>query len=354
LENFELFGNIDRAKNFIESIKTQNFLFSFVISYTETCKVPGITFAGADSNSIQFTPPGDAEYLHYGYCKTINKIPMTPDGKPTPGILTKTALESASIPHLTINAGSKILPQLPFIETGLSFGKNILIEDAMTDVQVSQAVDYGRIVGRNMASLTDCLIIGESIPGGTTTALAVLRALGFDAKVSSSIPNNPVELKNKIANSAIERIDSNHPYNIIAKVGDPMIPFVAGMLSSASEVSKVMLAGGTQMTAVLAFASKIGFNEDNTAIGTTSYITDDESANFKNLVTKIADIPAISVNPGLKNSQYSGLKAFSEGFAKEGVGAGGSIISSMLKTGNDSTKFLELAEKEYHRLFTSL
>ena len=354
LENFELFGNIEKAQNFLETIKSGRFLFSLVISYTETCEVSGITFAGADKNSIQFTPPADAEYLHYGYCKTIDNIPMTPDGKPTPGLLTKTALESSSIPHLTINAGSKISPQLPYIETGLSFGKNISTQDAMTDSQVSHAVDYGRIVGRNMASLTDCLIIGESIPGGTTTALAVLRALGFDAKVSSSIPNNPVELKNQIVNSALERIDSDHPYSIVAKVGDPMIPFVAGMLSSASDVSKVMLAGGTQMTAVLAFASKLGFNEENTAIGTTSYITSDESANFKSLVQKISDIPAISVNPGLKNSQYSGLRAFSEGFAKEGVGAGGSIISSMLKTGNDSTKFLEMAEKEYHRLFTLL
>ncbi|MFQ5782076.1 MAG: nicotinate mononucleotide-dependent phosphoribosyltransferase CobT [Nitrosopumilus sp.] len=354
MENFELFGNADKALNFLESVKSGRFLFSFVISYTETCEVPGITFAGADKNSIQFTPPADAEYLHYGYCKSIDKIPMTPDGKPTPALLTKTALESSSIPHLTINAGSKIAPQLPFIESGLSFGKNISSEDAMDDSQVSHAVDFGRIVGRNLASLTDCLVIGESIPGGTTTALAVLRALGFDAKVSSSIPNNPVELKNKIVNDALERIDSDHPYNIVAKVGDPMIPFVAGMLSSASDVSKAMLAGGTQMTAVLAFASRIGFNQENTAIGTTSYITNDNSANFKNLVPKIADIPAISVNPGLENSQYSGLKAFSEGFAKEGVGAGGSIISSMLKTGNNSTKFLEMAEKEYHRLFTSL
>jgi NaMN:DMB phosphoribosyltransferase len=111
-----------------------------------------------------------------------------------------------------------------------------------------------------------------------------------------------------------------------------------------------MLAGGTQMTAVLAFASKIGFNEENTAIGTTSYITNDQNANFTNIVKQIADIPAISVNPGLNNSKYSGLKAFSEGFGKEGAGAGGSIISSMLKTGNDSAKFLNLAEKEYDRL----
>jgi uncharacterized protein (TIGR00303 family) len=354
LENFEYFGNIDRAENFIDSIKSQKFLFSFVISYTETCEIPGITFAGADKESIKFTPPADAEYLHYGHCKTIDQIPMTPDGKPTPGLLTKTALESSSIPHLTINAGSKISPQLPFIESGLSFGQNISTQDAMTSSQVLHAVDYGRIVGRNLASLTDCLIIGESIPGGTTTALAVLKALGFDAKVSSSIPNNPIELKNHIVDRALERITFDDHYDIIKKVGDPMIPFVAGMLSSGSDVSKVMLAGGTQMTAVLAFASKLGFNEKNTAIGTTSYITNDSTANFKSLVEEIADIPAISVDPGLKNSKYSGLRAFSEGFAKEGVGAGGTIISSMLKTGNDSTKFLEMAEKEYGRLFTSL
>ena len=352
MENFELIGNIEQAQNFLETIKSGKFLFAFVISYTETCEIPGITFAGADKNSIQFTPPADAEYLHYGYCKTIDKIPMTPDGKPTPGLLTKTALESSSIPHLTINAGSKICPQLPFIETGLPFGKNISIEDAMTDSEVSQAVDFGRILGRSLASLTDCLVIGESIPGGTTTALAVLRALGFDAKVSSSIPENPIELKNQIVESALKRIDSDHPYSIVAKVGDPMIPFVAGMLSSASEVSKVMLAGGTQMAAVLAFASKIGFNEENTIIGTTSYITNDEDANFKELVQKIANIPIISVDPDLKNSRHSGLRAFSEGFAKEGVGAGGCIISSMLKTGNDSEKFLKMVEEEYRRVFT--
>ncbi|MFB5622245.1 MAG: nicotinate mononucleotide-dependent phosphoribosyltransferase CobT, partial [Candidatus Nitrosomaritimum yanchengensis] len=346
MSNFELFGNVDKAQNFIDSVKTGNFLFSFVISYTQTCEIPGITFAGANSESIQFTPPADAEYLHYGYCKTINKIPMTPDGKPTPALLTKTALESASIPHLTINAGSKVSPQLPFIETGMSSGKNISIQDAMTDSQVSHAVDYGRIAGRSLASLTDSLVIGESIPGGTTTALAVLRTLGFDAKVSSSIPNNPVELKNQVVTSALKRIDSDHPYSMIAKIGDPMIPFVAGMLSSVSSMSKVVLAGGTQMSAVLAFASKIGFNEENTVIGTTSYITHDKSANFVDIVKQIADIPIISVDPGLKNSKHSGLKAFSEGFAKEGVGAGGSIIASMLKTGNSSEIFLDLAERE--------
>jgi uncharacterized protein (TIGR00303 family) len=352
LDDFEFFGNTTKAQDFIDELKSRNSLLSLVISYTETCEINDITFAGADKNSIQFTPPADAEYLYYGYCKTIDKIPMTPDGKPTPALLTKTALESCSIPHIVINAGSKINPQLPFVQTGLSYGRNISTESAMTTAQVSQAIDYGRIVGRTLASLTDCLIIGESIPGGTTTALAVLRGLGYKAKVSSSIPHNPVDLKNRIVNSALERLTSEDPYDVVSEVGDPMIPFVTGMLNSASEITKVLLAGGTQMTAVLALASKIGFDERNTAIGTTSYISNDKSANFKSLVSEIADIPVIAVNPGLVNSQFLGLKAFSEGFAKEGVGAGGSIITSMIKTGNTSEDFLALSEKEYLRIFT--
>ena len=340
MDDFDLFGNVSKAENFLDSIKNGKFLFSFVISYTETSEIPGITFAGADKDSIKFTPPADAEYLYYGNCKTIDKIPMTPDGKPTPALLTKVALESSSIPHIVINAGSKIEPQLPFIQTGLSPGKNISVNPAMSDSQISKAVDYGRIVGRTLASMTDCLIIGESIPGGTTTALAVMLGLGYKARVSSSIPDNPVVLKNQIASMALEGMDSDNPYSIVAKVGDPMIPFVTGMLSAASEINPVMLAGGTQMAAVLAFASKIGFNEKNTAIGTTCYISDDTSANFKNLVSEIADIPAIAVNPRLENSKFPGLRAFSEGFAKEGVGAGGSIIASMLKTRNDHSKYL--------------
>lgn len=350
INNFELFGSVFKARKFLESLKTDRFLFSLVMSYTQTCEIPGITFAGADRNLIQFTPPADAEYLHYGYCKTINKIPMTPDGIPTPALLTKVALESSSIPHIVINAGSKVSPQLPFIQTGLTFGKNIYTESAMSISQVVQAVDYGRIVGRNLASITDCLVIGESVPGGTTTALAVLKGFGFDAKVSSSIPNNPLTLKNQVVSSALDRLDSDSPYDVVASVGDPMIAFVAGMLSSASEISHVLLAGGTQMAAVLAFATKLGFNENNTALGTTSYITGDNSANFKTLISQITSIPAFAVDPGLQNSKFAGLKSFSEGFAKEGVGAGGSIIASILKKQNPSN-FLDLAEREYARLF---
>ncbi len=127
MDDIKIHGNLEKGQNFVSSIEKKKFLFSLVISYTETCEIPGVTIAGANPEIIKFTPPADAEYLHYGNCKCIDSIPMTPDGKPTPAILTKVSLEKASIPHVIINAGSKILPDVPYFETGMDSGKNIAV-----------------------------------------------------------------------------------------------------------------------------------------------------------------------------------------------------------------------------------
>ena len=346
-----------KGQEFIDAVKGKDFLFSLVTSYTETCEIPGITAAGADPDFLKFTPPADAEFLHYGFCKSIDVIPMTPDGKPTPALLTRAALESADIPHVVINAGSKIAPKLPYIETGLVPGKNIALEPGLEESAVRQALSSGREIGRKLASSTDCLIIGESIPGGTTTALAVLESCGVNnVGVSSSMPNNPVDLKFEIVAKARKRLKPPHSKDIrkiLANVGDPMIPFVAGMLDSATDSTKVILAGGTQMSAVLAVARRLGYLQHNTALATTSYIIDDKSTSLPELVFSSSDSPILYINPKLEDSKFSGLRAYSEGFVKEGVGAGGSMIASMLKTGIDSQKLLELIDKEYQRVSSS-
>jgi len=107
------------------------------------------------------------------------------------------------------------------------------------------------------------------------------------------------------------------------------------------------------MAAVLAFGHATGFNEKNIAIGTTSYIVDDKTANFLDVIKKIADIPILAASPKLENSHIKGLKSFSEGFVKEGAGAGGCMISAMLKIGIKSEELLSLTEKEYQRVLTS-
>ena len=375
---FSCGNDSSKAEKFVDSVRSGNFFFTLVMSYTATCEIEGLTIAGADASKFKYTPPADAEYLHYGYCKTIDGIPMTPDGKPTPAIMTRAALESSGISHIAINAGSRVHPHLPFVETGLESGQNIRLHNAMPIESVTRAVDYGRIMGRTLAPLADCLVIGESIPGGTTTAMALLRAMGFNASVSSSMPENPILLKESVVGDALARYkkdgkdlksdlfmsdvtnsdnlstytDSQKQsvYHIAAAVGDPMIPFVAGMLSSASQSSRVMLAGGTQMAAVLAFASCVGFDSDKVAIGTTSYVANDPSADFEGLVSTVSDVPALAVDPCLDDSQYAGLRAFASGYAKEGAGAGGCMISAMLKSGMRGPDMMNTIDCEYERL----
>ena len=346
------YGNKQNAENFIKSLERKRFTFSLVTSYTETCEIPGITIAGADKEFLKFTSPADAEYLSYGKCKCIDSIPMSPDGKPTPALLTKVALNTSKIPHFVINAGSKIAPDVPSFDSELPIGKNISESSALTLDDVHNAVEFGKIIGKSISKATDCLVIGESIPGGTTTALATLRGLGIEASVSSSMPKNPIEIKNNVVSSALKRKKSDDAFEIVAELGDPMIPVCAGMLSEASKNCRVILAGGTQMTAVLAFAKKVGYEKNNTAIGCTSYIIDDKEALFLETVKQIDDIAVLAIDPMLSDSQFYGLRSYSEGFVKEGAGAGGSLIASVLKTGRSSERLLELIEKEYQRVST--
>ena len=345
-----MLGNKRKGLEFIRHTEQRKFAFSLVISYTATSEIPGITIAGEHPDLIKYTGPADAEFIHYGHCKSISVIPMTPDGKPTPALLTKTALEAASIPSVVINAGSNILPKLPFIDMGLEYGKNIAKEPALSQEEVRKAVEYGRIIGRFLGASTDCLVVGESVPGGTTTALGVLVGFSVNALVSSSMPENPIDLKARIVKEGLKRLDSKDPFDVVAQLGDPMIPTIAGILSTASEVSKVILAGGTQMAAVLCFAKKLGFDGKNTAVGTTSYIIEDKSANFLDTIEQVLDVPILVAKLKLGQSEISGLRSYSEGFVKEGAGAGGASIACMLKTGINSEKLLSLTEKEYRRI----
>lgn len=350
LQDIEILGNKQKGLEFVKQTQQKKFIFSLVISYTATSEIPGITMAGEHPDLIKFTGPADAEFIHYGYCRSISVIPMTPDGKPTPALLTKAALEAASIPSVVINAGSKVSPKLPFIDMNLDYGKNIGKEPALSLDEVGKAVEYGRIIGRFLGASTDCVIVGESIPGGTTTALGVLEGLGVGGLVSSSMPQNPVGLKAQTVQEALKRLNSKDPFEIISQLGDPMIPTVAGILSTASEISHVLLAGGTQMAAVLAFAKSIGFEGKNTAIGTTSYVVEDKSANLVETVSKILDIPVLVAKLRLAESAIPGLSSYAEGFVKEGAGAGGASIGCMLRAGIDASGLLDLTEKEYKKI----
>jgi uncharacterized protein (TIGR00303 family) len=206
-----------------------------------------------------------------------------------------------------------------------------------------------------LAKTADYLVIGESIPGGTTTALGVLSAMGVKAegKVSSSMPENPHGLKNKTvqAGLAISGVSfgslATNPAKAVSCIGDPMMPAFAGLVIGAAAQVPVLMAGGTQMASVLAVVN--AFNPDvlcNVAIGTTRWVVNDRSSDICGIVAQIAVVPVLAADLDFTSSRFSGLKAYEKGIVKEGVGAGGASVAAMAKLGGAVTKDILLKEIE--------
>ncbi|MCI0560168.1 MAG: TIGR00303 family protein [Nitrososphaera sp.] len=344
------------GRSIAKQFSAKNPVFACVISYTATSEIPGLTVAGANPEMVRYTPAADAEFLYYGRCKCIDSVPATPDGKPTPALISRAALQLAGVPVFVIDAGARVKPSIPFFSMGLEPGRNITVENAMELADVKRAFEDGAMLGKMLAGSSDLVVVGESIPGGTTTALAVLIALEINArfKISSSMPDNPHKLKNEVVASAVARAGVRHgsvvsPFVAVSLVGDPMMPTVAGIASGALATGRrVMLAGGTQMAAVLAILKLLGRPLGRLCIGTTSYIANDRSSDLHGLVRQIANVPVLSCELHLGESRKPGLRAYADGFVKEGVGAGGAALTAMLGSKKiTGKKLLHAIEKEY-------
>ncbi|MFN4336017.1 MAG: nicotinate mononucleotide-dependent phosphoribosyltransferase CobT [Candidatus Nitrosocaldus sp.] len=351
--------NKDKGIEFLKAVAEKEFRFTLVISYTETAEIDGITVAGADKDLVKFTPAADAELLYHGRCKSITSIPATPDGKPTPAVITRAMLRLADIPLTIIDSGSIVKPLVPHYTLSTAHGKSIINGNAMSREEVEHIYRHSIELGRVLAKSTNCLVIGESIPAGTTTALAVMLAMGIDARfrVSSSMPNNPHPLKLRVVEEGMRRAGvgfgslKDRPIDAIAMLGDPMMPCVSGLAIGATEHAHVILAGGTQMASILALINALSDRLDKIAIATTSYVVNDPTADIRYLVKSITAtlIPLIYSDPMLSLSSKQGLRAYSEGFVKEGVGAGGACIAALAKSGFriDARDILYSIEKEY-------
>ena len=353
---------INQANIPITSYSTNSPLFICIISYTDTSAIPGITAAGVNPEFVKYTPAADTEFLYYGFCKCINNVPITPEGNPTPAIIARSALRLADIPFLVVDAGSKIKPSIPYISFGIDSGHNIESGRAVDATDVKKAFEYGSMLGKQLGKSCDLIVLGESIPGGTTTTLGVLHALGIDAKckVSSSLQTNPHRLKSKIIKHNLQKSRiafgelRNNPLEAIACLGDPMMPSIAGISEGVLSVGgKVLLAGGTQMAAVVGILKSLGLKLKEICIGTTVYVAYDHSSNLAGLINSIStDVPVFAVNLHMEKSNIRGLEAFARGFVKDGVGAGGTSIAAMLKSNGkiNGLILLKTIEEEYERV----
>jgi len=354
--------NKTRGTALLDQLKGKKPLFLCVIGVTETAKIQGISAAGENPEITDYTPPADVELLQLGKCKCIPGVPVTPDGIPTPALITMSALKLADIPTLVVSAGLKVKPYVPFMELGGSPGRDVRTGRALDNAE--EVLNRAKIAGENLSKTADYLVIGESIPGGTTTALSVLLAMGVDAKgkVSSSMPVNPHELKIKTAEEGLKAAGvkagefAHDPIKAVSTVGDPVQPALAGLVLGAADRVPVIMAGGTQMAAVLAVVNASDSTVlDNVAVGTTRWIVADKTADLKGMVAEIADVPIFAADLDFSRSRFDGLRAYDAGVVKEGVGCGGASMAAMLKSNGSITKeaLLGEIEKNYRQLVGS-
>ncbi|MGC8645241.1 MAG: nicotinate mononucleotide-dependent phosphoribosyltransferase CobT [Thermoplasmata archaeon] len=317
-------------------------IFILTIGNTAISRINGITAAGGNPDLIKFTPPADAEYLFFERPRCINSIPVTPSGNPTPAIITKASRELAKFPVMVVRSGSTAEPLLPYVFVSSKEGGDIRREAGVPGI--SEIIGRSKILADELFSLEKEAMLAESIPGGTTTAMAILRRLGYDSISSSSLPMNPVDLKSRVVDEAMRRAGDVKGLNVLKELGDPVLAFIFAF--SREFRGKIYLAGGTQMLAVAALLKLDGVTPEG--IVTTRYVVGDKTATFSRTAREIG-VDFIEVPLDLSVSKYQGLREYEKGVVKEGVGAGGAYYIAS-KAGFTNKEIVNRVDTLYHKL----
>ncbi|WP_332450687.1 nicotinate mononucleotide-dependent phosphoribosyltransferase CobT [Methanoculleus sp.] len=307
-------------------IRPKRPMMAFILGNTMLSTVPGISGAGPSPKGTLLTPNLDAELVTTGAITSVAARPNTPTGCPTPATIARSMVELTGLSPVLINAGLAHVPAVPCLDVYGSPGGDPRKEDAVPNAAL--LFGRGEMVGRLLAQYSDFLMLGECVPGGTTTALCVLRALGYDASVSSAFIKNPVDLKEAVCRDALARMNAagaREPLDILRAVGDPMMPVAAGIASAYS--GEILFAGGTQMLAVAATLKALGRRVPRLA--TTVYVRDDPSAGFARSVADVGTA-AYYVDPNFAGIGHVGLARYCIGEVKEGMGAGGALTLAYL------------------------
>ena len=345
--NQELFSQkVDFLKKEID-----NFVFYLVIAGTETSQIKGISAAGVNSKARRKTALADAEFLLFG--SSINhkyKLPFLNAGV-TPALISYVCSKLIYARPIVVPLGIKEKPYFSHLIV-----ENYLLGPAKC-LSTGKSMKRGRVLNLFRKGLEigksskQPIFISESVPGGTTTAQAVMEAFGLNVNnlVGSSLINAPRALKTKVIKAGLlnanlqENFDS---IDVISAVGDPFQAFSMGLLIGARLARQsVVLSGGSQMLALILLALEFLDSKekqefiDFVFIATTGWLIKDTSlSDLLDLITEKHNVNLLGLASPLnfKSSKYKQLSDYEIGYVKEGVGAGGmSILAHLMGFSNE-------------------
>lgn len=371
-----VYTQFEQVGQWLETFRSQRPLFVCVLGFTETGLIPGISAAGATPTDREYTALADAEFLHHG-AQPHPKYPLPPlQAGASPVLITRAVVTGQQIPVYLFNAGLPHPPSVPTIDLGGSPARCLSQANALDLATVEHLFRQGLSWGAKLATQvpTSYVILSECVVGGTTTALAILSGLGWDAagKVNSSHPTCNHAQKWEVVQLGLTRLQAAkftannftahkstdaispalgvlHPFKLVAAVGDPMQIVVAGMALAASSRCGVLLAGGTQMLAVYALMQSIAdveqmaWRPEQVVIGTTRWVAEDATGDTVGLA-ELMQAPLTASQLNFTDARYAALRAYEQGYVKEGVGAGGAAIAAHLYRGWRQAELLNAVE----------
>ncbi len=335
-----------------------NVAFFLILAGSQTAEIEGISSAGLTPIARRYTAVADAELLLRGPMGAKRwPLPPLPAGV-SPALISYVASRFLKLKPIVISSG--LLQRPPFRHVCLESpdmgpARCLSSGNAMDDSRVKLLLDGGFQIGKK---LKEPLLITECVPGGTTTAFAVLTGLGMNVNglISGSNINPPSELKIKLVKQGLKaaKLKKNpSSIDLMAAVGDPFQPIAVGLLMGAREAGQeILLGGGCQMLAILSLA----LNEiqpelrsqfvEKTLIGTTSWLVEEtlptskKRNSFVHLMNHVAThfkVNIFGLASGLRfnDSTQKVLRDYEIGHIKEGVGAG---ALSLLAQINGMTK----------------
>jgi uncharacterized protein (TIGR00303 family) len=315
-----------------------------VLAATATAAVPGISAAGATAASRRRTAAADAELLQLGpAAERRHALPPLPAGV-SPALISHVVLQGLQLEATVLDLGLALAPAIPHLRLPPPAGGGpaacLSSGQAMQPRRVAALLAHGQAWGLRLRG-PGPLLLAESVPGGTTTAQAVLCGLGIEAAglVSGSLRQPAHALKatlvaRGLAAAGLPATTAN-PLDVVAAVGDPLQPLAAGLVLAAVTGGRpVILAGGSQMAAVLALALALAPPAQRprlaalAAVATTGWVAREPGSDLALLLDRIGRrwrVAPLGFAAALRftAARQPPLRDYERGYVKEGVGAGG-------------------------------
>ena len=346
----KVFGNKINQKLFDERLdllkkNVDNFIHYLVIAGTDTSQIQGISAAGVNSKARKKTALADAEFLLFGAIKNHKyKLPFLTAGV-TPALISFVCSRLIGSTPIVVPIGIEEKPYFYHLSVEdhlIGPARCLTTGNSMNKERVFSLYTKGLEIGK---SSQKPLFISECVPGGTTTAEAVMEAFGLNVNklIGSSFIDAPRNLKKKVIKTGILNSNLNKNFDsidVLSSLGDPFQAFTMGLLIGARLAKQsVLLSGGSQMLAIVLLA--LEFIDSNSKqefidfvfIATTGWLVKDNLlSDLLNLITKKHNVNLLGLASPLnfKSSIYKELRDYEIGYVKEGVGAGGMSILAFL------------------------